>query len=430
MSDTFRIPTWALYFAFSLIFLVAEHGSPWTPVSVDEWTADYLISVREGSSLRQIAYLALAATTVALWLQRRPTINRVRPGYALMCGLFVSWLFLSASWSDDPVTSLKRLAVLCIVLFWVCTCLLLWDRTKLILFIVFSTVANLVVCVATEIVHGRFAPGDPDYRLGGTLHPNELGSSCMILVPAALAAAHSVKRFRGIFIAAALAGITAILLTKSRTALAGCSLSVALYLWLNLRRNARIVAVCFSVSVVTAALMISGAGPEAAARLIPRGGEEVTSLNGRIPLWTECLSYAMESPVLGYGYSTFWTPRRIIEISSSSGWGVSAAHSAYLELLLDAGLPGLLLYLCLAAGSLFLSAREWFTHRSHPALFAVTLLCSMLTIGLTESQLPFRSSAIYVYVLPGLLMPLTVLNARLEPERRPAAELSALHATS
>jgi O-antigen ligase len=68
------------------------------------------------------------------------------------------------------------------------------------------------------------------------------------------------------------------------------------------------------------------------------------SLTGRVPLWNELLEMSAGHRTLGYGYGGFWIPDRIDEVSKDQGWGVSAAHSAYLDMLLALGPLGVGLY--------------------------------------------------------------------------------------
>lgn len=400
-----RIPTWCFFLLFAVVFIVAEQASPMEPVSAEEWTADFLIAVREGSSQRRSAYIALAVFSMLLYSQRRAE-HRISSGFGYICAAFLSWLFLSAFWSDEPITSLRRFVVLGIVVFWVFVCNTVWERSTTLAFIIFSTFFNLCVCVATEISHGRFAPGDLEYRLGGTLLPNELGLNCMVLVLAALVGTVSIPRWKGLLYALVVIGGTAVVLTKSRTALGGMLLSSAICLHLKTPRRIQVLLIGVACSTLLLGLIIGGPPSiEYVLSRVPRGGEELGSLNGRIPMWDQCLAFVGSRPLLGFGYTTFWTAPRIAEVSSTAGWGVSAAHSAYLEVLLDLGCLGLMLYLSLTVAALRLALSRLLREHSPELLFSISVVVALLVIGVTESELPFRSSAVYFYTLSGLLMP-------------------------
>ncbi len=66
-------------------------------------------------------------------------------------------------------------------------------------------------------------------------------------------------------------------------------------------------------------------------------------------MWQELLGYVKQNPILGYGYNSFWDPPRHIELMTGIGWVPYHAHSEYIELLLDLGTTGLLLYLFIMA---------------------------------------------------------------------------------
>ena len=92
-----------------------------------------------------------------------------------------------------------------------------------------SSLADVVVSIMTEILHGRFNPLDSDYRLSGTLAPNELALNAMVLVVASLTAARMNQKWRRLLMMCVVAGVLTILLTRSRTALIGLVVSVVVF---------------------------------------------------------------------------------------------------------------------------------------------------------------------------------------------------------
>lgn len=104
-----------------------------------------------------------------------------------------------------------------------------------------------------------------------------------------------------------------------------------------------------------------------------------------MPLWEELSDSVARRPLMGYGYSNFWTPQNIEEISESQSWGISVAHSTYLDLTLGIGLIGA--GLCLAA-VIWGLIRALLLHRDAPAMgfgFIAVLLLFAVLHGLTES---------------------------------------------
>jgi len=62
----------------------------------------------------------------------------------------------------------------------------------------------------------------------------------------------------------------------------------------------------------------------------------------RVPLWNVLIEFATERPLLGYGYSGFWTVTRARGIAQQAE-AVTEAHNGYLEILLAGGVIGIAL---------------------------------------------------------------------------------------
>ncbi|WEM41574.1 O-antigen ligase family protein [Photobacterium sp. DA100] len=75
-------------------------------------------------------------------------------------------------------------------------------------------------------------------------------------------------------------------------------------------------------------------------------GKDIT-LTGRTFLWDLALEYLRDQYIFGYGYDVFWTS--VIDYNKLTAyeiyWEAPHAHNGYLDLLLDVGFIGLLLYL-------------------------------------------------------------------------------------
>src|SRR4051812_24455906 len=115
-------PKWtALVFVlFACLFITADQASPFAPVRVEDWTADFLAAARGGSAQRQTGYILIAVATVAfgLTVRRRPNTSLHRGGVAAVTCL-LAWAAASAFWSAEPDMVIRRLAVLGIAIGWV-----------------------------------------------------------------------------------------------------------------------------------------------------------------------------------------------------------------------------------------------------------------------------------------------------------------------
>ena len=77
-------------------------------------------------------------------------------------------------------------------------------------------------------------------------------------------------------------------------------------------------------------------------------------LTGRTEIWSMVMDAILEHPWLGYGYHAFWRgadgPSVDVRLS---GWIPPHAHNGFLDLALDFGIAGPLLFVCLLAGPAF-----------------------------------------------------------------------------
>lgn len=71
------------------------------------------------------------------------------------------------------------------------------------------------------------------------------------------------------------------------------------------------------------------------------------TLTGRTTLWAAVIAAIKQRPWLGYGYASFWTLANpdLVRVTAQAGWKAVHAHNGYLDLGLDLGLVGLLVFL-------------------------------------------------------------------------------------
>ncbi len=73
-------------------------------------------------------------------------------------------------------------------------------------------------------------------------------------------------------------------------------------------------------------------------------GKDAT-LTGRIPIWTRLLQFALTRPLGGYGYAAFFVLGNpdVEDVWRQGGWVMWDAHNTIIGILLDFGIPGLVL---------------------------------------------------------------------------------------
>jgi len=150
-----------------------------------------------------------------------------------------------------------------------------------------------------------------------------------------------------------------------------------------------------------------------------------SSLTGRTELWGASLLFALDRPLLGYGYNAFWLGLEgpSAEVWQIVGWAAPNAHNGLLEIWLDLGIAGV----AIAAIGFASYLREAFrlVHETlrweyaWPLLFFVTLL----TLNLTETAF-FQGNSIYWF-----LYVVAALDLSLMQRQRMAQTRDNVHAT-
>jgi O-antigen ligase len=253
------------------------------------------------------------------------------------------------------------------------------DRDLVVAALVITAV-YLAVGVGAELALGTFRPWAADYRFSGTLHPNTQGLHLMILCMAAFLLAQDnpgASRRKWLIILFAL-GFVFLLLTKSRTSLAGFLLVMSILWFLQTSSFNRILSLAgVSFSLCAALLICSIMGfneKDSLSNALMLGRQEkAEELTGRLPIWMELMHYVDRRPLIGYGYESFWTTENIEDLSETLEWRFRQAHSGYIDAVLSAGLVGASCLLLIVLIGIFNTAIQ-FRKNNH--------ICCCLTLGL------------------------------------------------
>ncbi len=312
-----------------------------------------------GSARRAVAFSLLAGLGVLFWFYR-PGRNRFHvEGWLpfLILG-FLSLAALSATWALEQNIVVKRVALLAFICVGAIGVASRFSNRDIARFAFAMGFLVAALGLVMEVALGSFQPWLSTYRFSGIMHPNSIGGVLGIFVLASLALARMTSSRRRRFIGMALFGFVLLVLTKSRTSLAAAV--AALWVWWFLGSQHRIRFVALSVlaaaligPVVIAVLEERIVDAVREAVLLGRTSGSAETFTGRIPLWHMLISwYVEERPFFGYGFSGFWTPRHIIEITAEQNWTyINHSHSGYMDTVLELGLVGLtLLVLLLVAG--------------------------------------------------------------------------------
>lgn len=351
----------------------------------ESWTAG-------GNKFRQLSFLSCAGIGVLSLLFGKTGRFRLNLPVFLIA-VYVLWAGASFTWSIDPGTTMRRyVLVLCCVIgcFGFARFLSVADA---ILAALLVSLAYLLLGIGAEIAFGTFSPHLGDYRFAGTVHPNIQAANLAMGCIAAYTMARIKPDAKGIFYAAFCFLFLFLVLTKCRSATGAVPVALGM-IWFASQpiRNIFVgLLIGFWLLSLTILLCIAtDFNPITANQevlLMGRGEETGSSLTGRLPLWQDLSVYVSRSPMKGYGFGAFWTPKQVYEIAVSQEWVISEAHSSYLDTTLQLGIIGALLFTAIQISAFFYAAYLSRVTQQPAYLFLVGGIFFCILRGLTESGL-------------------------------------------
>ena len=156
------------------------------------------------------------------------------------------------------------------------------------------------------------------------------------------------------------------------------------------------------------------------------------TFTGRLPLWSYSLDAALRRPLLGYGYSGFWNEDSPIvqSIWAAIDWKAPSAHNGYLDIILQIGFVGIVLYAWVWGSIIVNSIRAWWSGTLPEARWLLLFMLINMLLNLDEGPLPYPDQ--FTVLMPGAI--LLLCNWRREralavvaAERRRAGQPRALH---
>jgi hypothetical protein len=285
---------------------------------------------------------------------------------------------VSTAWSLVPLFSLVRALQLLVPIGLALLTVRIWLKSPDVAYTIWKKTLRLFVQTVTILILVGFASGlwrEPRFTWPGA-HPGlaamYIGAAFLILV--AGGRSFLALRSSGYVFRLALFGTT-LYLGDTRGVLAGVLLALGLMLSLTSRTMPLKSYLGMTYYAIAAGLVLIAARPELM-QYILRGGttEGITSLNGRIPLWSSAIDVLSDAHrwFVGFGYGS----ARVI-LPQLADWA-GTAHSSWVEALLAIGILGPLL---LAADVLFVLRYA----SSRDAIVSPSLTVSLLALLIVAS---------------------------------------------
>jgi exopolysaccharide production protein ExoQ len=358
---------------------------------------DLAKDVGNSSLLRQVSIAAIGLIGGILLLRHSELPTTFNRWQSLLIVSLCAWLVLSALWADEPLQSLKRSIMPVLMILGALGIAKHLQPRQICLFVAILTAGYLLLGFAGEIINGSFLEGG-DYRFSGTLHPNNQGVYCAALCLASLTLFHDSRSSasgwqRSFWLMLFIMGAVFLLLTRSRTSAVALAAALLVYFALGASRSKKISAAAILVPIGLLSVVFLTYSERGSAQLLnvvqmgrSQDANDVESLTGRVPIWTQALGDVAERPLVGYGYGGFWTAQRVMSYTRILNWEFNHAHSSYLETLLNAGAIGLALGLLIVVLALWSAAASYRATNDSAYLFIVAVLVMAMVHGVLDSN--------------------------------------------
>src|SRR6266851_2251939 len=392
------------------------------PLSLSAWTIAFFISAVLFShtvALRLLLLLLSLGLVIAAIAKDRASI-RILPPVWIPFALWAAWAGLSLTWSLEPERSLKEFRNeigYAALAFWVCY---VGAQTRNAARVILPVVATATVLVCLVALY-YYPQGLERYSEGWHGGPQNLSSALLTMMPCVLMAGWYGRRTGWTRVELLSLGFAALLLigaytTLNRTIwfgfagqllLLGALLAVRGRTALGPRAKAMgaVLAVCLiaSTALVTFRIQAEREAADPAA---------VLAKDPRFTLWPEVLEHITARPLTGYGFGRGLL-RQSLSDDQKQGllWH---AHNLFLDTVLQAGIPGLLLLLLLLGAIV----REGWRMTQTPD--DLSIACGLTVIGVVAGMV-IRNMTDTLWVRQNALLYWGVLGVLFALARRPAA---------
>jgi exopolysaccharide production protein ExoQ len=259
---------------------------------------------------------------------------------------FALLAFVSISWSPDPVDALRRSVLFGLTLLFSLYLAEYYDPQEQMLLILFiGVIAVIASYLVVFLLPGLGYGYDGEWK-GIFGHKNDLGMFVIFLVSPAF-----FLRLKQSLVGIATAGILGlaavlILMSQSRTAwllafVFACYVC-AYKLIARFRRRDATLLLATVLGVAGTMIALAVTQYDSLLRLLGK----TSDLSGRLQIWAAVALAISKHPYLGYGYGGFWNQLHgeSMNVSLAVGFPVNHAHDGYLNIWLQLGLVGLLLF--------------------------------------------------------------------------------------
>jgi len=366
--------------------------------------------------LREI-WLPVYAIIIGLALLRLPALKRVWAP-TLMLLVLLAWTFASTAWSIAPDMTMRRaFAVTLTTLFGIYLAASFGGRGMSEIL----ASSFLVLAIGSYIAALAFPAFGVHHDVNAGLwrglwyEKNQLGALMVYGSMASVAAAITSppRRLLWIFTLALCAGL--VVMTHSATSILSLIVVLGGAAALALMSSGAAGAVAAIWTGVTGAIALAGVYVLAPQLLFAAVGKD-PSFTGRTVIWSAILRESEKAPLTGFGYAAFWNRQSAPAkwIRAQLDWSVPSAHNGWLDLLIQLGQIGVVIFGAIFAAALIAAV---FRHRRVQDGYFATLFLVVYFIALqSESFILMQNDLPWVLAVAAMVR---ILGPAPTPARPP-----------
>lgn len=344
----------------------------------------------------ELALIAVAFARVAGSIDLLINMVRLEP----LVYLFAGVTFLSMFWSANPAETFRASVAFVAVTAYASYLVMRFAldqiiRLMAVMFVISAAVNAVFIAVVPE-----FGIDRNGLFTGVFAQKNALGYTAVLGVPTLIIAARSHRRLRLVYYSAAAVLVFLLIGSSSKTMLLATivpTVLMAVYHLFRSRRTLRgaVILSLFGSSVFAAAFATANIA------LLADYLDKDVSLTGRIPMWENLAPIYLDRWLTGYGFGAafggYFSP--VHELWIQTRWNPSHAHNAILQIALEVGVVGVLIFAILYARSVSRAIRIVAVVPGAIGLWPLTFLTTVLMISITESGVTSESLGWMMWVV-------------------------------
>jgi len=348
----------------------------------------------------------------ALWPYRRrlkALLGDLIP-YCIIIGL----CGISALWSAYPFPTVRRTITLSVCLLFGLWCHLSFGLSHALRLVARTTVVlgilSIVVFVAVPTVGHEVALGYESAMRGVFSQKNTLGAAMLLPVTCYLYEIYTTptSKYKSWVSIIFLMGCGVLAHSATSLLVSLFVIGLAIMVYIHSRQRTFIILMFTSLAICFALGLATLVDADVVFGLIGRD----PNFTGRMPLWILSLKAASVRPLLGYGYSGFWTEDSMITqyIWAMINWKAPSAHNGYLDIVLQIGIVGLVVYMYMWVQII---VRAW-RAKSDPtfpeAFWILLFMITNILLNTDEGPLPYPDQ--FTLLMPGVIISLALWTRR------------------